>query len=226
MLMAAKEDYDRRKAAEKTAQDKKIAEGWKTKLKDPITLFTGVLAILAFAQWYTLEKTDDTLRAGERAFVFVKQEPNSWTVARKVGDEVTRTFGVIWENNGNSQTRDMKITLWCPRPSIFETVDPITAGKPPVFSDVARLLGPKQYVWGGVCNYSATELEDIKAKKLPWFVAARATYYDIFGKWHRTEYCTVIFNIEGDFKNVNAVRTNDMIGCAAHNCADNECSQP
>ena len=36
---------------------------------DAITFFTGVLAVLAYLQWRTLEKTDHTLRLQQRAWV-------------------------------------------------------------------------------------------------------------------------------------------------------------
>ena len=49
---------------------------WRTKLKDPLTLFTAILAFstvvlayVAYLQWGTLEKTDQTLRLQSRAWI-------------------------------------------------------------------------------------------------------------------------------------------------------------
>ena len=131
---------------------------------DTLTILAICAAgIVAYLQWQTLEKTDNTLRAGERAFVFVKQHSDAWTAAKKVGDEVVRSFVLEVENNGNTQTKDLMISLYCPRPNIFEKIDPITSGKKP---DIVspRLLGPKQTGWAGVCNYRASELEDVRAE--------------------------------------------------------------
>ncbi len=58
MTISTKEDYDRRKAAKKAEQEKKFSESWKTRFKDPITLFTGVLAITAMLQSWALISTD------------------------------------------------------------------------------------------------------------------------------------------------------------------------
>lgn len=56
--MSAKEEYYRRKADKKAEQEKNIVENWKSKLKDPITAFTGVLAVLAIFQLIALNSTD------------------------------------------------------------------------------------------------------------------------------------------------------------------------
>src|ERR1700761_338680 len=111
-----------------------------------MTLFTGALAVLGFLQWRTLEKTDHTARSGQRAFVFVKQSNDHWTTAWQEGGTIQRSFYIEWENNGNTQTRDMKVMLFCPRPSVFDTADPITS-KSVVTVAASRLLGPKQSVW-------------------------------------------------------------------------------
>jgi hypothetical protein len=219
------DEFKSYQAKQDGAEESKLRrENWTIGALVVTAVVTVALAGVAWLQWGTLEKTDHTLRAGQRAFVFVKQ--GAWTTGKKVGDEVNRSLAVVWENNGNSQTRDMRVSLWCPRPSAFETVDPITSGRSPEISNVNRLLGPKQSVWGGVCHYSTTELENIRSKRLPWFVAAKATYFDIFGEPHVTEYCSTILNLEGDFRDPNVVPTNDAVGCDAHNCADDECKNP
>jgi hypothetical protein len=194
-------------------------------------LFTGILAlgtvalaIVAVFQWLTLEKTDHTLRAGQRAFVFVNRPVSSWTAARKVGSETVRSFYVEWENNGNSQAKNLRVALWCPRPSAFDIVDPITANKTPSV-EAPRLLGPKQSVWGGVCNYRASELESVRDQSIPMFVAARAVYSDIFGEDHVTEFCAQVTSLAGDFQKIEGVPTNDLSSCPKHNCADDECTE-
>jgi hypothetical protein len=58
----------------RTGQDKpgeltRAWREWKRKLQDPITLFTFMLVIVGALQWYTLNKTDETLRLQQRAWL-------------------------------------------------------------------------------------------------------------------------------------------------------------
>jgi hypothetical protein len=224
--MGTKENYEANKRAAATKADKKKL--W-FRQREPIDRFTGWLVAwtaLLFAATVIsagiLWKTDQTLRAGQRAFVFVKFSDSHWSQGWTVGNDTLREYYIEWENNGNSQTKDLKVSLFCPRPNAFDKEDPITSNKTPAVA-TPRLLGPKQSVWGGVCYYLASELESIKAQRLPMFVAARATYRDIFDESHITEYCVQITDLDGDFKTVGGRITNYSHGCAAPNCADEEC---
>lgn len=226
MLVTAKDEYEARKLMAEAKQDK---QKWWFNKSDPmakltgwLAAFTGLLVLVTLGSIYVLKKTDDTLRAGQRAFVFVKFQPDHWTVAKKVGSETVRSFFIEWENNGNSQAKDLTVFLWCPRPSALNVVDPITAKSAPTV-EAPRLLGPKQSVWGGYCNYRASELEDVRDHSVPMFIAAKAVYLDIFGEKHTTEFCTQIINLAGDLQNIGSVPTNDLVGCPKHNCADEEC---
>jgi hypothetical protein len=224
-----KEEYEARKNAAEAEQDK---QRWWFNKSDPmakltgwLVAFTGLLVIATVGTIWVLKKTDDTLRAGQRAFVFVKRPISSWTAAKKIGDETVRSFYIEWENNGNSQAQYLKVTLWCPRPSAFDTIDPITADSKYDVAEAPRLLGPKQSVWGGVCNYKASELTRVREQSIPMFIAAKAVYSDIFGEWHVTEFCTQIVSLQGDFESLQTVPTNDLISCPKHNCADDECKE-
>ena len=84
--MRCKESYYRRYAEKRAEREKNSANRWQSKIKDPITIFTGVLAlgtialaIIAVLQWCTLEKTDRTLKdtlatnkSTVRAYVFLE----------------------------------------------------------------------------------------------------------------------------------------------------------
>jgi hypothetical protein len=55
--------------------DTREKQTWRTSLKEPLTLFTAILALgtvalasVAVLQWLTLEKTDHTLRNGHRFY--------------------------------------------------------------------------------------------------------------------------------------------------------------
>jgi hypothetical protein len=56
--------------------DTRTKQSWRTTLKEPMVLFTGVLAVgtialalVAILQWRTLDKTDETLRAAQRPWM-------------------------------------------------------------------------------------------------------------------------------------------------------------
>lgn len=53
-----KQEYDKRKASRARAAEHLRAERWTTKLKEPVTLFTGALAVLALLQFCALYSTD------------------------------------------------------------------------------------------------------------------------------------------------------------------------
>jgi hypothetical protein len=62
--------------AQPNVWDTREKRSWRTKLKDPMTLFTAILALatlslvwVAALQWNTLEKTDETLRAAQRPWI-------------------------------------------------------------------------------------------------------------------------------------------------------------
>jgi hypothetical protein len=54
----SKEEYYARKALREREAEKRASESWKTKLKEPVTLFTGILALLALLQFLALNSTD------------------------------------------------------------------------------------------------------------------------------------------------------------------------
>jgi hypothetical protein len=197
--------------------------------RDPIVWATIVIAFFAFIsaciaglQWCTLEKTNETMRAGERAFVFVKQGPTNWFDTKINGKDVSRSFVVEWENSGNSQTRDMVIQLFC------VPLQPFTSSDPIKFSTLTgadtRLLGPKQTVWGGLCSYTDKTLAEAQAGNGHIYVGAKVSYYDIFDSRHTTEYCTEIFDIEGKVDDINVSPHFRLKNCG-RNCADKECDR-
>jgi hypothetical protein len=203
-------------------KNKAVAAQLRNRLTDPITIFTGILCIVGLLQWCTLEKTDDTMRAGGRAFVFVKQSPGQWTTPRKIGNEIVHSWHIEWENSGNSQTKELILELYCVRPQKTSVADPISAyGKPTVTTQMS--LGPKQTTWGGVCNYRAGELESIRTNEMHLYIGARATYFDIFDAPHVTEYCTEIIDLTGTFDDLSQRPDNRLRNCVMRNCADKEC---
>ena len=212
------------------------------KVREPLTIFNGVLAIatiglaiVSFLQWRTLDRTDETFRAGERAFVFLKLPGDGWQPAQTINGEVDRALPVVWENSGNSPTRDLVIKLYCVPPQQNAVENPIsTLGKPPLVG--SRLLGPKQTTWAGSCSYPAAALDLVKDKRYHLYIASTADYFDIFDTPHRTEACFEVINFTGTYVHMTKAPTGsfediDMLpqgqfrNCG-RNCADKECDKP
>jgi hypothetical protein len=213
------------------------------KLREPVTLFTAVLAfataVLAFVailQWRTLDqqarimdRTDETFRAGERAFVFLKLPGDGWQKAQINNGVTMRALPVTWENSGNSPTRDLVIKLYCVPPQPNAVKNPITVfGEPPL--GVRLLLGPKQTTWVGTCNYTAAALDLVKDKGYHLYIAAAADYFDIFDAPHKTEACFEVINLTGtttgSFEDVNIILQWQFTTSCGRNCTDEECKNP
>jgi hypothetical protein len=231
--MAGKDQYEANKAkAEQNKNNSRPMKLWWLRQRDPIARFTLYVALFTLAlvgvgvlQSMILVQTDETQRSVQRAFVFVKQGPVEWTIAKTIGDQSVRAIAIELENNGNTQTRFLNVSLYCPRPTAFDKVDPLTAKGEPAFT-APRLLGPKQATLAGTCNYTASELENVRMYSWDLFIAARATYEDIFEKPHITEWCAKVMNLgAGDFAKLGTVPTADLGPCAAQNCADEECKR-
>ena len=58
MNSRSKEEYYARKTLREREAKKRTSESWKTKLKEPVTLFTGILAVLALLQFLAINSTD------------------------------------------------------------------------------------------------------------------------------------------------------------------------
>jgi hypothetical protein len=185
------------------------------KVREPLNIFTAVLAFatvilafVAFLQWRTLdqqartmERTDGTIRTGERAFVFLKLPGDGWQKAHIANGITMRTLPVTWENSGYSPTRDLVVKLYCVPPQLNAVKNPITVlGQPPL--EVRLLLGPKQTTWGGGCNYTAAGLDLVKDKGYHLYIAAVADYFDIFDEPHKTEACFEVINLTGTYVNI------------------------
>jgi hypothetical protein len=214
---------------------------WKiplAKLREPVTLFTAVLAfataVLAFVsvlQWRTLDqqarimdRTDETFRAGERAFVFPAPNNVGFLPATKTADgKINRWYPSVWENSGNSPTVNLVINTYCLKPLIFAEANPIKV-LPNPSANVQRLLGPKQKTQGGECSYTDAQLSQVRDSGYHLYTATSADYFDIFGKHHYTETCFELggFSKDAKFEDATVNPTFDIKNCG-RNCADKEC---
>jgi hypothetical protein len=168
-------------------------------------VFTSVLsAIVLYKQWQTFEKTDRTLRIGERAFVYMQGvnflkfptgSLNSWYILPQA------------ENNGTTQTVGMTYRLLCDK----------------VSSQTAKVsFGPKQISGIGGCLYDLTNLW---LTHNPARVSGLIFYEDVFMQSHVTRFCRNIF-IQTDptqARSVGDLSQTSELCPDAPDCADKEC---
>jgi hypothetical protein len=223
---------------------------WRTKLKEPLTLFTAVLAIatialvwVAILQWDTLEKTDhtvkETLQQNRDALVI---QQRAFMTAKEVRFEPLTLFGikgatwlanVFWENSGNTPTKNLTIIANCV--SGFEQLtDParIPKAKQSTTFHTATItkavFGPKQINRAGLCP--VTSLDVLLGQFGAFthlYVYGVAIYHDIFDQssWRLTQFCFqaanfVIGGTEGD-----PTMTALVTPCVVRNCTDEECGE-
>jgi hypothetical protein len=200
------------------------------KVREPLNAFTCVLAIatiglaiVSFLQWRTLDITDETWRAGERAFVFLKQNDAQWQPAQTADGGIVRFFPVVWENSGNSPTSRLIFETHCPliQQSVAQNPTQLPGNSSGL---VHKLLGPKQSIWSGECGYFAESLNFVRDKGYHLYITSTADYYDISDAHHRTEACFEIVGLSGNFEDLQAVPHNSFTGCG-RNCADKECDK-
>jgi hypothetical protein len=168
-------------------------------------VFTGILsAVVLYGQWRTFEKTDKTLRIGERAFVYspsmiflkyIASSPNNWYIIPQA------------ENNGSTQTVNMTYALICNQISSKATIS----------------LGPKQVSGIGGCLYN---LYDLWHTQKPARVSGIIFYKDVFMQSHVSKFCRNFF-IQADptQARISADLSHTYETCPdAPDCSDNECS--
>jgi hypothetical protein len=233
--MTQKEDYDRRKADQQSAIARRRSERFFERLKDPLTLFTAILAtatvglgLLAGLQWQTLEKTDHTLRSGQRGFAFVK---STWW------RPYARQSGLVWwalpewENSGNTPIMHVDIELSCPSfdGSGQDVFDPYVLKR--VMDRTGKTyrlntqIGPKQTKFGGNCEFAVGDMQSIQDSKKTQYVIAQATYEDIYGEAHSTRFCERIYNIKGALAVADKAIEVASIPCVRYNCSDDDCKR-
>jgi hypothetical protein len=112
------DDYWTRKAAAAARAERARADSWRRKFVDPIVGLTGALVLLsgatayvAYLQWRTFEKTDDTTWATNRPWLRLTPKLNGPVVFTLFGDSrniaVSMNFSV--ENVGNIPATDIHI---------------------------------------------------------------------------------------------------------------------
>jgi hypothetical protein len=207
--------------------DTREKETSRTKLKEPLTVFTAILAlgtvalaIIAVLQWRTLEKTDQTSRLRDRAFVYFNNPPLTPYPPDK---SIVWGVGITVLNAGNMPARSIVIQYDCPdAPRSDQTIDPFPLAKWKR-AEIGNVIGPKNQFVLQACNIpiaivqAAQWSEAGKQPEREIFYVVKVTYLDGFDL-DESRFTQMsrkfIFDEQG----------NHSLGFTGpHNCADDDC---
>jgi len=185
--------------------------------------FTVVLAIATAGSGYVLWLTDHTLKdtlaannAYNRAFIFFKELANGQTVE---ADQTSTNWTFISnvENNGNTQTKNAKVSIACD----IAVVQDIFSGK--IKPDGPRVFGPKQTMGSGACTWPSKELDQGRKQNKVFIVGGVVEYGDIFGGKHVTRYCRQIHILADPNPKGGKLEHVTALCPGLPDCADEEC---
>lgn len=196
--MMAKEEHDRRKAASDSSAEKNRSDRWSNKLKEPMTAFTGALAIctaflvaIGAMQYYTLKKSDETNRVGLRPYIFgtgmtvdTDRYPFNWDIS------------VTLENSGGTPPSELQYFV---RSSPEFPIDPEEIFRSPSETDYFfnRSVAPK----GKIDVRGGMPMSRFFTDKNTWYVHGAIHYRDQFegSKEHISKFCFSLVSVR-DYK--------------------------
>lgn len=197
---------------------------------DSVGFFTAVLAVVAYLQWLTFEKTDHTLKdtlfsnnVTNRAFVFAKrinitQENFYWN------------YDIIIENSGNTPTREMEYLAFGDLDTPTDPEDIFTRtpseiyGVPTTYPQrrSGDLLGPKaeMRLMTGGGGLPASAVAKMAEERKNFYVRGVIHYRDAFKGTpeHVTKFCYALIPYK-----VGAETRVSYDRCLYWNCADEDC---
>jgi hypothetical protein len=131
-------------------------------------------------------------------------------------DASSLSFFVDLENSGATSTKHLAIYLICGKHETFgNPLNFSKAMKSQVFP-IPAVVGPHSNLKLFTC-----EAHNDYALSTPYFVFGRATYGDVFGVEHVTEYCWQAIGLPS--RNNPSMQPCSYIGDAEHNCEDEDC---
>ncbi len=192
-----------------------------------ILVATVVNVCVARLQWSTMQESNginrDAYNAQSRAFVV--SQGLSWKYS--FAPDLKRNVWAIsprWENTGNTPTREFHhFVNWRPRnvvmPSGFTFPDLASTG-----ALTTTDLGPHQSKPGAVYRIGPEIMEFVKKRAAMFYFYGWGTYRDMLDpkKEHRTEFCRVIYDFEGDTNSADGHPVDEE---CPHNCEDEECAK-
>jgi hypothetical protein len=226
-------------AAQSTAESRRLADAANEanavsrRLADASIEANAVSRRLADSAAQSTEINRQALVAVQRPFMFVKDVDFV-----KFLDPQSYHARVIWENTGNTPTRDLIIENGCvfsdtPIDDPYATPEAIFWGQksPQQLNKQQLFVGPKQstYALGCLVPTLLVVFDQILMSRIlierHFYLMGRAQYRDTFNPdyVHVTEYCRVVVDMKFDDK--LSKMTADTFPCVAHNCADEECKR-
>lgn len=164
---------------------------------------TAVIAVVAGLQWCTLERTDETLRTGQRAYLIV----DSVTVEKFSPGELLVSF--VAENSGPSPVYNMRTEMAIDlREYPLASDIPMQALLAPDAAYFARIAEPREIRSKAFTEDQIAEI--LKASERRLYVVAKITYRDIFQAVHHTNFCFMYTKTRT--RGMQFVRCDDLSG--------------
>jgi hypothetical protein len=179
-----------------------------------LAIFTLGLIIVGVLQLLTLEKTDETSRFRDRAFInfsdpVIRRFPNY--------DPPRLTINVAAQNTGNVPARNVSISYDCVIVDNSKNItDPFPTAK---FSPVQipRFIGPKQIIGFAVRDDTQTFFDSIMNGEIKVFIIVKAEYLDGFDS-HFPRVTQMSRQLH-----VDKSKLHSFSFAGSHNCIDEDC---
>jgi len=171
-----------------------------------------------------LDATIHVSRTAQRAYVTHKKIEIEVLPATSGNQAQVWQFRAIWENIGNTPTRDARshvnfLSIPTPLPKDFKFPD---LGSP---DHVLLTLGPQSTIGSSILGVDARIIKDVQDHKMHLYFWGWMTYHDILGSniLHVTKFCRELTEIHGDPLQPTARKKLLYNVCPYHNCIDDEC---
>jgi hypothetical protein len=210
--------YTRKK--QKPATEHQRNERMTARWTQRLGFFTILLAMIGIVTAWILYETDQTARLTNRAFVAVRDLSSTAVGPARNGDDISYNISTVWENSGNTETRDLQIggaLLQVPVGS-----HPIPPLWSPSGDASSYILLPKATLPNFTLSIAGNDINKIRDIKYFVYMFGFAKYEDAFGKRHLTLACSRVFAGQVDYTKAGASGVGGL-QCGEYNCADKEC---
>lgn len=184
-----------------------------------IALFTVIYSVVTIGL-YLIAK--NTLVVSQRAFVYAEKANilGSQTIggiSRPPNAPIL--LDIAFKNSGSTVATNSTATIGY---LLNRDGIPLGFGWPIKTTTQPVLLAPQQETHITL-PISETDLNDIKIGKTNLFVYGQESYQDVFGTWHKTEYCFQYFGYS--LKATGELEEYIFWTGPQHNCADDDCHE-
>lgn len=182
-------------------------------------VFVGIVtALILIVHAFIFDRTDDTSRTAQRAFVFLREihvDPPK-RMSKPAGD-VSYSMRAVWENTGGTETQDLVVNSFIAVSSEYEW--PKTSAD----QGKARSLPPHQFTEIGAMGLAGHHLNGARNSNDIVAIYGFAKYRDAFKNKHLTLACLKLRLSEFDYR--RGVGSFEFEQCHEYNCTDQECKR-